>query len=117
VSTALNMMAKSNARSFLVGNDGLVSGLVSRAQVERQMRHSDNMQIGALAASDCRHVHPDHSLAIVIERLGKNPGLLPVVARSDDRRVVGVITPEALMQFVQRNSIGEEAVHQQKPAA
>ena len=53
--------------------------------------------------SDYGHVHPDHSLEVVIDRLGKSPGLLPVVSRADTQKVVGVTTPQTLAQFVQKN--------------
>ncbi len=56
-----------------------------------------------LAISEFGHVHPDHSLEVVIDRLGKSPGLLPVVSRSNSQHVVGVITPQSLAQFVQKN--------------
>ena len=46
--------------------------------------------------SEYGHVHPDHSLEVVIDRLGKSPGLLPVVSRADTQKVVGVITPQTL---------------------
>ena len=46
-------------------------------------------------------MHPDHQLELVLERLGKNPGILPVVSRNEVRHVVGVITPQRLIQFLQ----------------
>jgi hypothetical protein len=41
------------------------------------------------------HVHPDHPLDVVLERLAESPELLPVVGRAAVRRVEGVITPTA----------------------
>ena len=103
VRTAWNMVAKAKAKAFLVGNEGLVSGLVTRALLEREMRHAQtDVRVGGLVASDYRPVHPDQSLEVVISQLGKYPGLLPVVSRNDTRHALGVITPESLMQFVQR---------------
>jgi hypothetical protein len=37
------------------------------------------------------HVHPDHDLAIVLERLAESDGTLPVVSRADSRLLVGTI--------------------------
>jgi hypothetical protein len=47
-------------------------------------------------------VHPDHPLELALERLKKNPGLLPVLSRNQVHRVEGVITPDSLMEFLQR---------------
>ena len=41
--------------------------------------------------------------------LGRRPGLLPVVSRGDIRHVVGIITPQGLIQFLQsaaRSAVG-----------
>jgi hypothetical protein len=42
----------------------------------------------------------------LLDRLAKNPGLLPVVSRSQVNRVEGVITPQTLVQFVQEKMVG-----------
>jgi CIC family chloride channel protein len=38
------------------------------------------------------HVHPDHPLSVVLERLAEADQELPVVSRDDSRQVVGVVT-------------------------
>ena len=58
--------------------------------------------IAALLVRDFAHVHPDHPLELVLERLGKNPGILPVVSRNEVRHVQGVITPQMMIQFLQK---------------
>jgi predicted transcriptional regulator len=58
--------------------------------------------ITTIVTDNYAHVHPDHPLERVLDRLAKNPGLLPVVSRSVNR-VEGVITPQTLVQFVQEN--------------
>ncbi len=54
-----------------------------------------------------------------MDRLGKNPGLLPVVTRGDTRHAVGVITPETLMQFVRKTWDNGSAptISSERPAA
>ena len=47
-------------------------------------------------------MHPDHPLELALERFRQNPGLLPVLSRSDTLRVEGVITLETIMQFSRR---------------
>jgi CBS domain-containing protein len=48
------------------------------------------------------HVHPDHSLDVVLERLAESPQLLPVVDRAKVRRVEGMITAQGIAQVARR---------------
>ncbi len=107
IAFASDMAAASDAKCFLIGDDGAVSGLITRARIEQAMQSGkSDAPVHDFVVSGYKHVHPEHSLEIVIDRLGKNPGLLPVVSRSNRRDVVGVITPQTLIHFVQRS--GEE---------
>jgi CIC family chloride channel protein len=45
------------------------------------------------------HVHPDHPIETVFDRFGQSGGVLPVVRRTDARRVEGVITLDDLVAF------------------
>ncbi len=96
--------AKTDTHSFLVGSDGVYSGLVTREQIESALKSGDGeAPIQTIVSDNCAHTHPDHPLELVLDRLAKNPGLLPVVSRSQVNRVEGVITPQTLVQFVQEN--------------
>jgi CIC family chloride channel protein len=48
------------------------------------------------------HVHPDHPLDIVLERLAQSGGELPVISRGDTRQVEGVITADSVFAFMSR---------------
>ena len=75
--------AKSDAQSFLVGSDGVYSGLLTRDQIESALKSGDaEAPIRTIVRDSFAHTHPDHRLEIVLERLAKNPGLLPVVSRT-----------------------------------
>jgi chloride channel protein, CIC family len=104
IQQAAMITAKSDAQSFLVGSDGIYSGLLTRDQLERALKSGDaEAPIRTIVRDSFAHTHPDHRLEIVLERLAKNPGLLPVVSRTQVNRVEGVITPQTLVQFVQEN--------------
>ena len=49
------------------------------------------------APGDGAHVHPDHTLDVVLERLARTDGSLPVLDRRDTRQVLGVITRDSLL--------------------
>ena len=71
------------------------------SQIESAL-HSSSAEapITAMVTDNCARVHPDHPLERVLDRLAKNPGLLPVVSCSHVNRVEGLITPQTLFQFV-----------------
>jgi CIC family chloride channel protein len=100
---ASGIATQTNAQSLPVGSDGIYLGLVTRGQIERALSSgAANASIASIVTDDCAHVHPDHPLELVLERLAKNPGLLPVVSRSQTNRVEGMITQETVVQFVQK---------------
>ncbi len=102
VETALQAFAGTDAQALLVGKDGTYSGLVSRAQIDQAMRSGMTNATLAVLTRDFEHVHPDHRLELVLERLGKNPGILPVVSRNDVHHIQGIVTPQTIMQFLHK---------------
>jgi CIC family chloride channel protein len=103
VEDAARAATENGAKCFLVGENGLYSGLLTCDQIEQALQSGmAGTPISALVVKDHAHVHPDHPLELVLERLGKNPGILPVVSRSEVRHVEGVITPETMIQFLQK---------------
>jgi hypothetical protein len=47
------------------------------------------------------HVHPDHSVDVVLERFRQSEGRLPVLSRANVRLQLGTITLASLMSYVQ----------------
>ena len=100
---ALDAMEKSGLQALLVGSNGLYEGLVARDRIEQAALASNTgSPISVLMSTDGEHAHPDHSLEVVLDRLGKNPGVLPVVSREHVREVQGIVTPQTVMQFLQK---------------
>jgi CIC family chloride channel protein len=103
VQLASGLASQTNAESLPVGSDGIYLGLVTRGQIERALSSgAANASIASIVTGDCARVHPDHPLELVLDRLAKNPGLLPVVSRDQMDCVEGMITPETVIQFVQK---------------
>ena len=80
-------------------NDHLV-GLVTRQMLEEvQGTDKQEQPLAALPFwRDATHVHPDHPLELALERLAKTPGVLPVVSRSNARRLEGVVSLEDVLR-------------------
>src|SRR5271167_807229 len=104
IEEAARVAAPTGAGCFLVGTNGVYSGLVTRDRIEEALGSgAAEAPIATIVTKDHAHVHPDQSLELVLDRLAKSPGLLPVVSRNQVSHVEGVITPQTLIQFVQRN--------------
>jgi CIC family chloride channel protein len=89
----------------LVGSQEALAGVVGLVHLERAItagRAGD--PIVSLVDEELLHVHPDHSLDVVLERLAQSAGLLPVVSRDRGHRVEGIITIDNVMQAVGRKS-------------
>jgi len=100
---ALELLEKSSLQSLLVGDDGLYMGLIVRDQVEELVNQgAGDTPISGFLLVEFAHTHPDHPLEIVLQRLSKNPGVLPVVSRKQVREVLGIITPQTVMHFLQK---------------
>ena len=86
-----------------MGDDGLYTGLIQRDRVEELVNEgAGETPIGGFLLLEFAHAHPDHPLEIVLERLSKNPGVLPVVSRKQVREVLGIITPQTVMHFLEK---------------
>lgn len=100
---ALEAFEKSGLQALLVGSDGLYEGMVARSQIEQAVLSGNpDSPVSVLMNTDGAHAHPDHPLEIVLDRLAKNPGILPVVSREHVREVEGIVTPQTVMQFLQK---------------
>lgn len=111
IASAWQMASEPDSDTVLIGDNGSLTGLVTRKQIEQEIKSGNADQpVRQIAIMKYSHVHPDQSLEIVIDRLGKNPGLLPVVSRSKTDQVLGVITPQTLVKFVQGNADDKDRV-------
>jgi CBS domain-containing protein len=84
--------------AYLVGTRDRLLGTVTREQLEDLQatgRASDPVSLVVNGAFV--HAHPDHPIDIVLDRLSESGGVLPVVSRSEARRVEGVITHDSLL--------------------
>jgi CBS domain-containing protein len=86
------------APAYLVGRPDELAGVVTRDQLEagRTSGHARDPVLSVTETSFA-HVHPDHPIDVVLERLSSSHGLLPVVSRAQVRCVEGVVTGEILL--------------------
>jgi CBS domain-containing protein len=100
VREARQWAAAHDAFHYLVGSPDQLVGIISREQLEDPtLSEIESKSISSVASHTFTHAHPDHPVDIVLERLGENGGLLPVVSRSNARKVEGIITSESLLSW------------------
>jgi len=103
VDAARQIAVKNGARCLLVGGNENLQGIVTTDSIEQAIRSAKGAApITSILVHGWQHVHPDHPLELALERLKKNPGLLPVLSRNEVHHLEGMITPESLMDFLQR---------------
>jgi CBS domain-containing protein len=68
-------------------------------------------RVGELVRPASVHAHPDHSLDTALVKLGRlGAAALPVVSRKDTRKLLGVVTVEAIAAAMAREAGGDEAL-------
>jgi chloride channel protein, CIC family len=88
---------------YLVGTRDHLLGVVTREQLERwRASEKSSDPVGSIVEGDFVHVHPDHPLDVVLDRLSESNGLLPVVSRVNVHRVEGVVTPDSIVALRDR---------------
>jgi CBS domain-containing protein len=87
-----------NESVYLVGTSDHLLGVLARDQLERWHASDRSTEsIRSVVDGDFVHVHPDHPLDVVLDRLSETRGLLPVVSRTDVRRVEGIVTADSIL--------------------
>jgi len=101
-----SIMTENNGQGpFMVVTGQQLVGLVdSRSMREALSLGKGSDPITAIVMNGWMHVHPDHPLELALERLGQGPGLVPVLKRGPMPVLEGAITPESVLNFVQRRS-------------
>jgi CIC family chloride channel protein len=83
----------------LVGDPPRLAGTVTASRLRESVAKGEGEQpVGPLVNRTPIHAHPDHPLAVVVERLADSDGIVPIVSRENTEIVLGAITVEAIME-------------------
>jgi CIC family chloride channel protein len=103
VDAALESLRTNGHPAAVVGSLDDMLGIVKLEQLARVSKAGRGHDAVETALEGTLvHVHPDHSLDVVLERLAESPQLLPVVDRAKVRRVEGMITAQGIAQVARR---------------
>lgn len=95
VQEALQKVQFSAFHAWPVKDGRGVAGIVSLKNLRQALKENQTAKkLGELVdAKDFPHVHEDHSLNIVLDRMGANQlDVLPVVSRADVHKLLGIVT-------------------------
>jgi CIC family chloride channel protein len=99
IAAALETTGKSASQASIVGTPDGVTGIVTAGRLADAMAAGRGAEPVAAIAEGLRvHVHPDHGLDVVFDRLLQSQGALPVVNRDQIRRVAGLVTLDGLVR-------------------
>jgi CIC family chloride channel protein len=84
----------------LVTGDDRLAGVVTRTQLETAVHHGqEHCEVGDLAITQPVVTHPDETLRVVATTMAaRQVDRMPVVARDDESRIVGMITLTMLLE-------------------
>jgi CBS domain-containing protein len=94
-----------DADVYLVGTRDHLVGSVARQRLEEwhTTGHASD-RIGSLIEPTFVHAHPDHSIDVVLDRLSESGGALPIVSRTEARRVEGIVTLNSILAAAGRQN-------------
>jgi CIC family chloride channel protein len=96
---ALKIFQSHNGEGWPVFEGDQFRGMVSRPDVDRAVREGVQSMRPIAEQLEFLHVHPDHTLDVVLQRMGSaGVKVLPVVSRRDVRRLEGIITLEDVLR-------------------
>jgi chloride channel protein, CIC family len=97
VAEAWRLAAQDDAPLHLIGAPDHLVGVVTHDALDKLRSQSPDQHVSAVVDTVFVHVHPDHPIDVVLERLAESGGLLPVVSRTAVDRVEGVVTRETVL--------------------
>jgi chloride channel protein, CIC family len=102
VHQAVEKTSGSSFRCWPILHDQRLTGMVSLASLQQAVADGKGSEtLGAFSNSgDFPHVHVDHSLSTVLERMGAaHLDVLPVVNRADVYKIEGIVTLHDVLSF------------------
>lgn len=105
VGSAAAALEGSGEQVRFVGGASVFHGTISAATLRDAAANGRGDEpLRSVVTAPAVHAHPDHSVAVLVERLANCDGVLPVVSRENTRVVLGVVTVEGIMRGLRRTA-------------
>jgi CIC family chloride channel protein len=103
IEDASKTIAQSKSNTFLVGDWQHLAGIITRKTIQDAIEAGRGSEvIGSVATRQFEYLHADQPLELALERFGTNPDVLPVLSRSGNRKVEGIITIDTILKFIHK---------------
>ncbi|WP_406660797.1 chloride channel protein [Methanolobus sp. ZRKC3] len=102
VKALIALMQTSRHAGFpVLDSNGRLYGIVTLKDLRDKVEHNQlEKTIGEIASTDIETAYPDETLNNVLKRLAaRDIGRLPVVSRSDERKLLGIITRSDIVKL------------------
>jgi CIC family chloride channel protein len=117
IADAWRLADANGASTHLVGTREQVIGVLSSARLAEAVRSGDGARpVSSLVEGSLTHVHADHPIDLVLDRLAQTDGILPVLSRTHSRRLEGVITMDSIVRFIHRRRSSADVAPRNAPA-
>jgi CIC family chloride channel protein len=95
--------SQNGAPAYLVGSASQLVGVISRERLAGAVEAGLLSEpLASLVDASLVHGHADHPADVVLERLARSHGVLPILSREEATRMIGVVTVDHIWRFMQR---------------
>jgi CIC family chloride channel protein len=110
IADAALRLTETGVSAVMVGEPAALTGVVGMERLRAALAQGQGADpVDALVTDPMLHAHPDHALAIVVERLAHSEGVIPIVSRTNATAVLGIVTVEGVLRGLR----GKDGVRQQ----
>lgn len=90
-----------NHGAYPVLRKGKLIGVVPRYDIRQQLKAEEDVEVSKLVKYSTISIYPDQSLLVAFDRMKRfEIGRLPVVSRVNDKKLLGIITPEVIINYL-----------------
>lgn len=101
VEDVLKRIKDKKSGTFLVGSSDHLAGLVSRKALEQAFQSGQGAEaIASVVVHDFETLYSDEPLELALERFDAKAGMVPVLSRTGNQRVEGIITVDTILKFI-----------------
>jgi CIC family chloride channel protein len=105
VADAAAELSSTRDQARLVGQPGAFIGVIGSERLQAAIAQGKGSEpLAALLTEPVVHAHPDHPLALVVERLAQSEGMIPIVSRANATTVLGIVTVDGIIRGLRGHS-------------
>ncbi|MCB9063052.1 MAG: chloride channel protein [Halobacteriovoraceae bacterium] len=101
LSESIDIVSQYDFGGYPVVNKGILLGIINKSDLLDKKESGEDCNIIELLKYSTISIYPDQSLLVAMDRMKRfEIGRLPVVSRFNDRKLLGVITPKDIVNYL-----------------